>query len=205
MKATDKLPDYFPAALRAAAIERNYPKGARLFHFGERVRATFLVLEGEVRLCRFSADGKEIILQRAVQGESFAEAALDAKHYHCHAIAVQPTRVIELPAEILRELLETDAHFARQWTTLLAWQLRRARSRLERQSLKTARARIIHYLVSEGTGEDSRVTISGTIKEWADDLGLTHETLYRTLAAMEKERTIARDGAQFSLSRSKSV
>lgn len=90
----------------------------------------------------------------------------------------------------LSDLIQADPDFARQWVSLLARQLRTARSRVERLSLKSAAERIRHLLISDGFGSHREVKISATLKELARDLGLTHETLYRTLATMERDGQI---------------
>lgn len=75
---------------------------------------------------------------------------------------------------------------------MLARQLRAIRTRVERLSLKSAAERVRHLLVSEGRGVCCEVVLNGTLKDLARHLGLTHEVLYRTLAAMEREGLIER-------------
>jgi CRP-like cAMP-binding protein len=78
--------------------------------------------------------------------------------------------------------------------SLLARQLRTVRTRVERLSLKSASERVRHLLVSEGRGPRREVKVQGTLKDLARSLGLTHEALYRTLATLEREGVIERDG-----------
>ena len=51
--------------------------------------------------------------------------------------------------------------------------------------MRSAEQRVIHAIESEGSG--GRLQPHGTLKDWAAELGLTHEALYRTLAKMEAE------------------
>ncbi len=159
----------------------------------------FLVLDGEVRLSRFAKDGSEITLQRAGRGEFFAEAALNAPRYNCNARASQPSAVLAFPAETIRELLEKDLEFARQWVALLARQLHDARARLERLALKSAAERVLHYLHIEGKGPRCEVALAGSVKDLAKELGLTHESLYRTLARLEHDDVIVRSDRRLRL------
>ncbi len=66
------------------------------------------------------------------------------------------------------------------------------RAQSERLSLKTARERIIHFIEIEGAS--GTVDLEQSKKDWAAELGLTHEALYRALAQMEKcgELTVER-------------
>jgi hypothetical protein len=58
------------------------------------------------------------------------------------------------------------------------------RSQCERLSLNSAAERIEHYIESEG--KDGRLVLKRTRKAWAAELGLTHEALYRALAALQR-------------------
>jgi CRP-like cAMP-binding protein len=150
------------------------------------------VESGAVRLLRYGRQGEEVVLHDARPGEFFAEASLDSARYHCDAVASEPSVLLQVPAEALRTLLDVDREFARQWVALLARQLRTVRTRVERLSLKSAAERVRHWLVSEGLGPRCEVVLDGTLKDLARHLGLTHEVLYRTLAAMEREGVIER-------------
>ena len=168
-------------------------KDGWVFRKGDVVRAVFAVLEGEVHLSRFAKDGSEIALHRAGRGDFFAEAAVNTPRYHCNAIASRPTTLLAFPVDKVRALLAEDPEFARQWVALLARQLHSARARLERVALKSAAERVLHYLRTEGKGPRCEVTLAGTVKDLAHELGLTHESLYRTLARLEQEGVVGRE------------
>jgi CRP-like cAMP-binding protein len=193
------LPAYLPAALRTLGHPITCPKDGWVFRKGDSVKAVFLVLDGEVRLSRFAKDGSEIALHRAGRGEFFAEAALNAPRYHCNAIASQPSTLLAFPAGKVRELLAKDPEFAHQWVALLARQLHAARARLERLALKSAAERVLHYLHTEGKGPRCEVTLAGSVKDLAKELGLTHESLYRTLARLEQDGIVARSDHRLGL------
>jgi len=181
-----------PEPLLAAGEVKAIHAGEVVFRKGSNCSNVFLIRRGVVRLVRYGRAGEEVVLHEARAGEFFAEASLDSSRYHCDARVVATGEVLRIPTESIRRLLETDAKFARQWTSLLAVQLRAARARLERLSLKTAAERLQHLLVSEGTGPQFEVTLDGTWKDLAHRLGLSHESLYRTLARLEAEGTLER-------------
>ena len=190
---------HLPAALQSIGRTLAYPRDGRVFRKGETVRAIFLVLDGEVRLSRFTREGGEIALHRAGRGDFFAEAALNATRYQCDAIASRSTTLLAFPVAKVRALLGSDPAFAREWTALLARQLHAARARLERLALRSAAERIVHYLRTEGSGPRHEVTLAGSLKDLARELGLTHESLYRTLARLEQEGLVRREGPHLSL------
>lgn len=193
------LPAYLPAAMRTLGQPMSCPKDGWVFRKGDAVRAVFLVLEGEVRLSRFAKDGSEIALHRAGRGEFFAEAALNASRYQCNAIASQTSELLAFPATKVRALLAKDPEFAHQWVALLARQLHAARARLERLALKSAAERVLHYLHTEGKGPRFEVALEGSVKDLAKELGLTHESLYRTLARLEQDGVVVRNERRLGL------
>lgn len=146
----------------------------------------YFVVSGEVQLIRSSLTGDQVVLQRAQKG-FLAEASLDQANYHCDAIAVRPSELLVIPRKAFRDALR-DEKFSKVWMAHLASELRRVRAQTERMSLKSAEARILHYLEVEGT--NGSIVLSQSKKDWANELGLTHEALYRALARMERSGQI---------------
>lgn len=170
-----------------------------VFAAGARASNVYHLASGGVRLLRFGRGGEEVAIHQAHAGEYFAEASLHSERYHCSAVATQPSEVVVIPAGALRRLLAEDAAFCLQWVEILSRQLRRSRARVERLCLKSARERVLHLLLTEGEGPQSRYRPPGTLKELASELGLTHEALYRTLAAMVGEGVLVRRAGQLAL------
>lgn len=193
------FPVAFPAALHTAATCVSYIAGQRIFRMGSPAQAVFFVESGAVRLMRHGPTGEEVVLHDARAGEFFAEASLGSARYHCDAIGTQSGTLLKVPADGLRRLLDSDAEVAHEWITLLSRQLRAARSRVERLSLKGAAERIRHLLLSEGRGPQCEVALDGSLKDLARTLGITHEVLYRTLARMERDGEIERGNAALRL------
>ena len=193
-RPTDGVSDWLPRSLLAAARWIDVEPGAYLFHARDPVRWVYWVERGALKLVRFAPDGTEIVLHRAGAGEVFAEASLSAGRYHCDGLCVRESRLLMLPVVSFRQALRNDPDFAEVWREGLARALRSQRARYERLGLKSARARVLHYLVSEGRGEPPAVVLSGTLREWAEELGLAPETLYRTLADLVQTGIVTRNG-----------
>jgi CRP-like cAMP-binding protein len=179
-----------PRSARAKARRIALPRAAVLFRRGDRPAAMHFVRSGEIRLVRHSRAGGEIVLQRARRG-FVAEASLDQGAYHCDAVAAAPSEVLAIPLRSFEEAIAAAA-FRKAWVRHLARELRRARAQVERLSLKTARDRIVHYIETEGEG--GAVALMQSKKDWAAELGLTHEALYRALAQMRRQGLLAIDG-----------
>jgi CRP/FNR family transcriptional regulator len=58
------------------AIPRSFPKGARVFHEGDRTDACYVIRAGEVRVTREHPDGRAIALATLGPGELVGELAM---------------------------------------------------------------------------------------------------------------------------------
>jgi CRP-like cAMP-binding protein len=183
-----------PTALLERCTRVRFSAGETIFRSGTATHSVYYVESGGVRLVRYGRAGEEVLLHDARAGEFFAEASLDSPRYHCDAVASESSELLQCPSTALKQLLDTDREFARQWMSLLARQLRTVRTRVERLSLKSASERVRHLLVSEGRGPRFEVKVQSTLKDLARILGLSHEALYRTLATLEREGAIEREG-----------
>ena len=179
-----------PRSARAFVRVQELSAGQALFRSGSAPTAMYFVLTGDVRLVRQSRTGKEIVLQRAREG-IVAEASLDQPAYHCDALAGTTTSVLRIPCEVIRQTLK-DEGFATAWRGELSRELRRLRAQCERLSLNSAEDRIRHYVETEG--ENGVLTLTQSKKQWAAELGLTHEAVYRSLAQMERSGSIHIEG-----------
>lgn len=186
-----------PRSLRQLAKRTTLKKSGLLFSRGDRPRAMYFVMRGEVHLVRQSPAGGLIVLQRGRHG-FIAEASLDQASYHCDATAIVTSDILMLPRKAFLEAL-SDERIRGLWISHLARELRRVRAQAERLSLKTVQERIVHYMETEGDG--GRVRLSQSKKDWAAELGVTHEALYRALAQMARGRVIVVEGATISFAR----
>lgn len=185
-----------PPALRLVTEHRKIKAGETLFRIGDRVQGMFCVITGEVRLIRHDPHGAQIVLQRS-RGGFIAEASLGSKVYHCDAVAAEAGSVLRFPARKFRASLDENALFRDAWITHLASEVRKLRAQCERLSLNSAAERIIHYIESEGVG--GAISLNQSRKAWAVELGLTHETLYRTLRRLQDDGTLDIDGARIAI------
>jgi CRP-like cAMP-binding protein len=191
-----------PAPARAAATERKLTAGESLFRLGSRTVGLFEVVSGRVRLARIDRSGHEIVLHVAGPGETLAEASLFSPHYQCDAIASTDATVRLYPKAQVLGGLERDPEAAKAFCRALARSVMDLRTRIEQRNVRSARDRVRHFLALN-VGPDGRtVELQGTLKELAAGLGLTHEALYRTLAALERSGEVRRTGRSIVLLKS---
>ncbi len=183
---------WLPPAIRRRSAVRRLKAGEALFHQGDAASGIFEVEEGQLRLIRHTVDNRLVVLHTARAGDLFAEAALFAETYHCDAVAADASRVRVYPKRELLAAFRGDPALGERFMAVLAHQVHGLRARLQERNIRSARARVLHHLALAAGSDGRTVRLDGTVMDLAAEIGLTHEALYRTLAALEKAGAIAR-------------
>jgi hopanoid biosynthesis associated radical SAM protein HpnH len=97
----------------------------------------------------------------------------------------------DIAVDAMREALASNPAFAMRWVAMLNAELRRLRLQCERLALTRVQDRVLHLLETEG--ERGRYAVPSGLKSLAGELGVTHEALYRALAALEKAGRLSRE------------
>jgi CRP-like cAMP-binding protein len=131
-------------------------------------------------------------------GELFAEASIFSARYHCDAIATMACEVLVYPKTELLRRLKDESEDLWAFAAELAHRLHEVRTRLELREIRPAPERVLQSLrlrsAANGTWK-----MDSTLKQFAEEIGLTHEALYRTLAMLERDGQIARSNDEIRL------
>jgi CRP-like cAMP-binding protein len=196
---------WLPPNLRKLGRERSLARGEVLFRKDDIAVGIWEIAHGQVQLSRLDPDGREIVLHVAGPGDMVAEASLFSPVYNCDATAVTDARVRLFPKGAVLAEFRRDPEAADAFMAMLARELMALRTRLERRNIRSASARVQNYLALH-TGADGRtVSLQGTVKNLAAELGLTHEALYRTLRQLEAVGKIARVKGKIVLKKARDV
>ena len=174
------LHDFF-AALPSRS--QRFAAGQFLFHCDDPIEAIFWIERGVVHLQRFSSDGNAAVMQRAIAGSLLAEASVFSRRYHCDAVAVDAVSAKRIAmSEVHRAMRETP-QFTAALAEHLAQEVMRLRSRSEIMALKTVAARLDAWLALN----DQQLPPRGKRVEFAREIGVSPEALYRELARRKAE------------------
>ena len=190
------LKELLPEAIQTLCKMTSVKKGSLLFQTGKKPELMFFVLSGEVTLERLSQHGDPVVLQRTRYG-FVSEASLQSPKYHCDGRVVANSEIIQIPVSALVDALNSDSAFAARWIRMLNQEVKRLRLQCERLSMKSVKDRLLHLIDTEGKNGQYQVTTG--LKSLAGELGVTHEALYRTLAALEQSREIKRESGLLEL------
>lgn len=191
--------DWLPAALRAQSRVRKLAAGEALFRRGDETFGIFEVEQGRLRMLRHTLKDEPAVLHTAGQGELFAEAALFSAAYHCDAVAAVDSHIRIYPKGAMLSAFRKNPDLAERFMAILARQTQGLRARLHGRTIRSARERVLHHLALMAGPDGRTVALDGTVKDLAAEIGLTHEALYRTLAALERQRLIERTPTRITL------
>lgn len=189
------LLNLLPKQVLALCKERALSKGEVLFHQGAKPEILFFILTGEAVLSRASHQGETTVLQRC-KGGFLSEASLLSEKYHCDAFATQSGIAITIPVLAIRNALN-DSVFAVKWVQLLSREIMRLRTQSERLGLKDIKSKLLHLIETEGT--KGVLHLQSDFKSLASEIGVTHEALYRAIAALEKEGVLVKSAHSLEL------
>lgn len=174
---------------------RSLARNDVLFRQGDKATAIYWVETGQLRLQRTTFDGRSLVLNTTPAGNFFVEAALFADTHHCDAVATEPSQVRVYPKAAMLQALHNEPASAMCFLSHLAHQVFELRQRLELTKVRSAKARVMLYLQLNADADGS-VNPHRQLQDIAAHLGLTRESLYRTLAGLERVGAIQRAGVR---------
>ena len=188
----EQLADDQRERVLGAGLERTLQRGEILFHEGEPAEAVYAVIEGQVKLVRYSPRGRELLLHTVGPGQSFAEAALFAAGtYPATAEAVEPTRLWCLHRAALLEVLRTSPELALAMLGSISRWTRRLVSKLELLTQRRVEERLAIYLLGRAGTEEIRpgdvIPLVEARNLIAAQCGTAPEVLSRTFRHLEDE------------------
>ena len=180
----------------AAGMLRALVRGEILFHEGDPAEALFAVIEGRVKLVRYSPKGRELLLHLVSPGTSFAEAALfGGGGYPATAEAVEATTVWLLPRARLVELIRASPELGLAMIGSISAWTRKLAAKLEMLTQRRVEERLALFLLNRA---GSRNLVPGQVVDLgqpknlvAAECGTGPEVLSRTFKQLEEAGIIA--------------
>jgi len=178
------------AELSRLAIERSFRPDEFVFWEGDAPDYFYVVVEGRIKIAKYSSSGKEFIIAFFGPGEMFGEVAVfEVKPYPASAQAVADTRVLVIKKDDFLSFLATRPQVALEIINVLGGRLRDAQSRLKDLAGERVEQRIAMTLLM--LSSKLGLTLPFTRQEIANMAGTTTETAIRVTSQL-KERGIIR-------------
>jgi CRP/FNR family transcriptional regulator, cyclic AMP receptor protein len=176
---------------------RVFTRGAVIYAPSDEGDSVLLLTAGRVKIYHLTPDGKQALLALIEPGELFGElAVLDGGRREEFAEAMEPSRLVAIPREVIQDLMETQHDVSLGVTKLLGLRRRRLERRLKSLLFRSNRERLVHLLV-ELLEQYGRPTPDGTLigirlshQELANVIGSTRETVTVLLGELSLDRLL---------------
>lgn len=203
--AVHAVPSRSAWATPSAEKREGFAQAGQLLHFAPDAEiyadgcdnvSFYKVASGVVRTCKFRSDGRRQIDAFYLVGDMFGFET-GAVH-RLSAEAVSECAVVAYRWRGLDALASADDRTARQFLSYAMQNLRRAQEHsllLGRRSASQKVAAFLMDMADRGLG-DQLIDLAMARQDMADYLGLTIETVSRTLSQLEREGTISLPSAR---------
>ncbi|MCL2149918.1 MAG: Crp/Fnr family transcriptional regulator [Dehalococcoidia bacterium] len=163
-------------------FEKRLRRGERIRNETGEAQAMYFVVEGVVKACKTSADGKEQIFSLMRPGDYFNEVLLDSGPILASAEALGTTLLYGIKKAHLRTIMRQHSQVAGNMIGMLSGRVRQLTALVEDLSFRSVAARVAKLLL-----ENDRVTDKArlTQRDMAAIAGTVREVVSRTLGALE--------------------
>jgi CRP-like cAMP-binding protein len=166
-----------------------YPRDTEIFGENEPADYLYKVLSGAVRTYKILTDGRRQVSGFYLPGDIFGLEFAD--EHTLSAEAISDAKVLVVKRSAVSALAGRAPSVAQQLFTLTGRELRRVQDRIL-LLIKNARERVASFLLemAERASENNTIELPMSRQDIADYLGLTIETVCRTLTALETASAI---------------
>jgi CRP-like cAMP-binding protein len=166
-----------------------FDRNAEIFGEGEPAEYVYKVMSGAVRTYRILNDGRRQISAFYLPGDVFGLEA--GEEHSCSAEAISDSSVLVVKRSIVMAVAEREGDVARALWAITARELREAQNH-SMLLIKSAMERVASFLLEMARRHPvgSAVELPMTRQDIADYLGLTIETVSRTLTQLQGAATI---------------
>ena len=167
-----------------------FSRNAEIYGENEPAEYLYKVISGAVRTYKVLSDGRRQIGGFYLPGDIFGLECGDEHTFSAEAITA--CKVLVIKRSSLVSLAARDGDVARQLWTMTAGELQRAQDHIM-LLIKTAQERVAGFLLEMAARGASagEIELPMSRQDIADYLGLTIETVSRTLTQLEKSAAIA--------------
>ena len=179
------------------AVEKKYSRGENIFSEGDDGDGFYLVVEGQVKIYKVSADGKEKILHIFGPGEPFGEVPVfTGRAFPANAESLSKSLLLFFPKNSFVDMIANNPSLALAMLGVLSMRLREFTVQIEHLALKEVPGRLASYLIYVSGEQESAKSIQLDISkgQLASLLGTIPETLSRIFSKMSSRGLIEVEG-----------
>jgi CRP/FNR family cyclic AMP-dependent transcriptional regulator len=184
--------------LAASTTSVRHRANVTIFQKGDPGSSMMAVVRGRVKMCTFSADGKELVLNIIDRGGVFGEIALlDGQARSTDAVTLDDTELMVLDRGRFMPFLNANPEIATRLIEVLCQRVRRTSEALEDALLRDAPARVARGLLrlaaTFGRKEAAglRLDIKLSQQQIGNLIGISRESTNKYIGEWTRERWLA--------------
>lgn len=170
----------------------------------EEVGSTmFIILDGRVKICRISDDGREVILSILSEGDFFGEMSiLDGQSRSANVVTLGDAKIMVIRREDFLQMLHDYPQIAINLLKELTHRLRRSDEQIKSLSLQNATGKVASTLLR--LADDSGKIHMGQVEipklppqqDLANMAGTSRETISRVIKSLTTKGYLKKDGGK---------
>ncbi|HTQ98802.1 MAG TPA: fumarate/nitrate reduction transcriptional regulator Fnr [Candidatus Acidoferrum sp.] len=185
-------------------IQRSRPlhAGDHLYRTGDPFKSIYAVRSGSIKTYLVDEDGIEQVTGFYLPGEVLGFDGIGTDNHACNVVALETSSVCEIPFDRLEELTKQIPVLQHHIFQLMGKQIESDHQMMLTLSKKNAEGRIATLLISLSARYARRHLSSSAMRlpmsrmDMGNFLGLTIETVSRTLSRLHKDDVIGVDGRE---------
>lgn len=176
------------AVIRRAGQPISIKRGHPLFSAGDAADSVFVIVAGLVRTSMMFSDGRRQIIGFHEAGDVLG--LIFTEQHSLSAEAVNATQLLTINRVWLQGVLSLEPHLCLSLIPLASRSMDAARRHLVLLGRMTARERLCTFLLERLKGDAGKIELPMSRSDIADYLGLTIETVSRTITQLRIEGVI---------------
>ena len=190
--------------LAAQATYKKFKPGELILGEADPIRSFYVVVSGQLKLYRSSAEGKEQTLQLLGPGDPFGLCtAFATDSFPASAMAIVESSVLLIPGTVMEEVAKQEPALLLNIIQILSQRLKDSMTLIESLALKEIPGRLASFLRHESLRNTAaaKTTVELTLsqRELAKILGATPEALSRSLRKMANDGILSTAGRTITI------
>lgn len=190
--------------LAAQATYKKFKPGELIIGEADPIRSFYVVVSGQLKLYRSSAEGKEQTLQLLGPGDPFGLCtAFATDSFPASAMAIVESSVLLIPGTVMEEVAKQEPALLLNIIQILSQRLKDSMTLIESLALKEIPGRLASFLRHESLRNTAaaKTTVELTLsqRELAKILGATPEALSRSLRKMANDGILSTAGRTITI------
>jgi len=168
----------------------HFMQDCQIYGEGEPAETFFKIVSGAVRTCKFLSDGRRQIDAFQIEGDIFGLEA--GEEHRLSAEALSDCTVISYRRRVVERLAASDDVLSRQLFSYAMHNMTRAQDHALLLGRRSAVEKVVAFLLewADRSPCTGTIALAMTRQDIADYLGLTIETVSRTLSQLERDSMI---------------